>query len=256
MGACAACSPSSNPQAQSPERQSEAEYDLAVDYFHKGNVRVALDHANKAIELDDQNAKALYFTATIYGYFCTGLEGLASPDCKLGEAEKLARRAVEVDGQFRDAKNLLGQILILANKPKEAVEVLRPLVDDPSYSSSYLAWGNLGWAQVQAGDLDAGIASLRNAVTEPRFCVGHYRLGVAFEKKGELAQAEASLTAALGVDSADCRNLQDAWFARGRVRKKLGKIDEATADLAKCREISPSSRTGRECAKMLAPSRL
>jgi tetratricopeptide (TPR) repeat protein len=133
--------------------------------------------------------------------------------------------------------------------------VLKPLVDDPSYSSSYLAWGNLGWAQVQAGDLDAGIVSLRNAITEPRFCVGHYRLGIAFEKKGELAQAEASFSAALGVDSPDCQNLQDAWFARARVRSRQGKADDAAADLAKCREISPSSTTGRQCAKMLAPGR-
>lgn len=242
----------SAPGAQSPERQSDAEYDLAVDTFHRGNPRGALDHALKAIELNDDNAKALYFTSTLYAYFCSGPQALGGPDCKLDKADDFARRAVKADPQFRDAKNLLGQLLILEGKPRDAIAVLEPLTKDPAYESSYLAWGNLGWAQVQADMLDQGIASLRNAVTQPRFCVGHYRLGVAWEKKKDLAQAEQSLTQAVGVESPDCQALQDAWQARGRVRTKLGKNAEARADLEKCRDLAPDTKTGKDCAQMLA----
>jgi Tfp pilus assembly protein PilF len=44
--------------AQGPERQSLAEYDLAVDLFHEGRAREALDRSREAVELDEDNAKA------------------------------------------------------------------------------------------------------------------------------------------------------------------------------------------------------
>jgi tetratricopeptide (TPR) repeat protein len=109
---------------------------------------------------------------------------------------------------------------------------------------------------VQNGQVDAGIASLRNAVTQPRFCVGHYRLGIAFEKKGEMQQAEVALTQAVSVESPDCQNLQDAWEARARVRMKLGRSADARADLEKCRDISHDSRTGKACVSALASASL
>ena len=239
------------PHAQSPEKQSAAEYDLGRDYFSKGNPRTALDHALKAVELNDDNAKALYLTSAIYLSFCSTDLGFETPDCKIQQAETYARAALKSEPQFRDARNLLGQVLILSKKYKEAIEVLKPLAADPAYASSFLAWGNLGWAQVLDGDVDDGISSLKNAVTQPRFCVGFYRLGVAWEKKGDPVQAEQSFSSALAVDSPDCQALQDAWEARGRVRMKLKSIESARQDFEKCRDISAKSPTGRTCVALL-----
>jgi Tfp pilus assembly protein PilF len=235
-----------------PERQSESEYDVARDYFFKGQPRFALDHIRRAIELDDQNSKALYFASTIHLFFCSGKLDLRDPDCRLNDAESYARKALTVEPNFREAKNTLGQILILEGRYPEAIAVLAPLTKDPAFESSYLAWGNLGWAQVLAGQTDQGIESLKNSITEPRFCVGHYRLGVAYEKKGDLAAAEQSFTNALAVESQDCKALQDAWEARGAVRSRLGKVTEARSDFEKCRDLSPDTRTGQMCAQALA----
>lgn len=256
LGAAVACGGSKKeadgPNAQSAERQSEAEYDVARDFFYKGNPRGALDHALRAAELDDENHKALYFVSTVYLSFCAGPDEFRSPDCRLGDAEKFARKAMAANAEFRDARNLLGQILILQKRYRDAIAVLEPLTKDPAYAAAYLAWGNLGWAQVLVGDVDAGIASLRNAVTQPRFCVGHYRLGVAFEKRGDMAQAEASFTDALSVDSPECRSLQDAWEARGRARARLGRAAEAREDFEHCKEISVETTAGRSCARAIA----
>lgn len=241
-----------NAPGGSVERQSEAEYDIARDYFYKNQPRLALDHVRKAAELDDQNAKALYFASTIHLFFCSGLRGLRDPDCRLQDAESYVRRSLVADPTFREAKNTLGQTLILEEKYLEAISVLDPLTKDPAFESSFLAWGNLGWAQVLAGRLDEGITSLKNSITEPRFCVGHYRLGVAYEKKGDLAAAEQSLTNALAVDAPECKALQDAWQARARVREHLGKVADARADFEKCKEISAETLTGKSCGEALA----
>jgi Tfp pilus assembly protein PilF len=250
VSACA--SRSAEAGGANPVRQSEAEYDLARDAFYRGQPRPALDHCRRAIELDDQNAKALYFASAIHLFFCSGPLQLRDPDCHLSEAEAYIRRALKVQDTFREAKNTLGQILILEGRYLEAVAVLAPLTKDPAFESGYLAWGNLGWAQVKAGRIDEGIESLKNSITEPRFCVGHYRLGMAYEIKGDLGAAEQSFTRALSVDAAECRGLQDAWAERGRVRMKLGKVPDARADFEKCREISTETETGKGCVENLA----
>lgn len=235
-----------------PQRQSEAEYDVARDFFYRGQPRQALDHCRKAIQLDDENAKALYFASTIHLFFCSGKFDLRDPDCRLSDAESYVRRALKSDGNFREARNTLGQILILEGRYPEAIGVLVPLTKDPAFESSYLAWGNLGWAQVLAGRIDEGIESLKNSITEPRFCVGHYRLGVAYEKKGDLGAAEQSLTNALSVEAPECKGLQDAWAARARVRARLGKFADSRDDFEKCRALSTETLAGRTCTEGLA----
>jgi Tfp pilus assembly protein PilF len=248
-----ACSgPGPNAPTSSPERQSEAEYDVARDFFYKGQPRLALEHCRRAIELDEENAKALYFASTIHLSFCSGKLQLTDPDCRLADAEKYARRALQVDEKFRDARNALGQILIDEKRYQEAVTLLEPLTKDPAFESSFLAWGNLGWAQVLAGRIDQGIESLKNSITEPRFCVGHYRLGVAYDKKGDLAAAEQSLTHALSVEAPACKGLQDAWEERAQVRLRLGKVADARADFERCRDIAADSLTGKTCVDALA----
>jgi Tfp pilus assembly protein PilF len=250
--AVAACGGKGADAPANAERQSDIQYAIARDYFDKGQPRLALEHCHKAIELNDQNARALYFASAVHLYFCNGKLEFTDPDCHLGDAEKYARRALQAQDGFREAKNLLGQILIDEKKYPEAITVLEPLTKDPSFESSYLAWGNLGWAQVLAGQIDTGIDSLKKAITEPRFCVGHYRLGVAYEKKGDLAAAEQSLTNALDVEAPECKNLQDAWEERAQVRMKLGKLADARADFTKCRDISAETVAGRACVDALA----
>src|ERR1017187_5236967 len=250
VGACSvrgASAPGGN-----PERQSEAEYDLARDFFYKDQPRRALDHCRKAIDLDGENANALYFASTIHLFFCSGRLELSDPDCRLSDAETYVRRALHVNDSFREAKNTLGQILILEKKYPEAIAVLEPLTKDPAFESSFLAWGNLGWAQVLSGRVDQGIESLKSSVTERRFCVGHYRLGIAYEKKGDFAAAEQSLSNAVLVEAPECKNLQDAWEERARVRVRLGKVADARADFAKCRDIAADSRAGKACVEALA----
>ena len=243
---------SSQPNAKSPEVQSDAEYDLARDLFQKGKPREALDHARKAVELNDENDKAHYMVAAVLLAFCSTNRGLESPDCKLGDVEKSLRKALEVNPKFRDATNTLGSVLINQKRYKDAIALLDPLTKDPAYVQSYLAWGNLGWAQLEDGQTDAAITSLKNAVaSEPRFCVGHFRLGTAFEKKGDLTGAEQSLSSAVTADP-QCESLQDAWEARGRVRVKLSKPNDACLDYKRCSEISKETSTGQRCAREVA----
>lgn len=249
----AACSATSSTGAANPEQQSNAEYDLARDAFGGGRLREALEHVDRATELNAENGDAAYLGAMIMLAFCAADE--ASSDCRFKDAEGFARKAIEADqGRTgaRDAKNALGVILVHEGRYDEAIEVLKPLSGDILYASPEKAWGNLGWAYLMKGSADEAIDALRRAIAaQPLFCVGQYRLGLAYEKKEQLELARDALTKAVDTQAPECRKLQDAYDARARVAQKLGLRDQARADLEKCRDISAVTRVGQKCAAQL-----
>jgi tetratricopeptide (TPR) repeat protein len=238
-----------SPGAQDPERRSESEYDVARDlWLRQGQMREALAHALEAVELDEENAEASHLVALLYLDFCQR----PSEECRLKEAEKFVRRSLESKPDFREAKNTLGVVLIHGRRYREAIEVLKPLTSDMLYQTPENAWGNLGWAYLESGRLDLAIDALRRSVAaQPLFCVGNYRLGVAHERKLELPRALEALTRALETDDARCKGLQDAYGARARVLIRLGRGDEARADLDRCVELDRRTPAGKECSSML-----
>lgn len=251
----AACSGAAGASSgASPDAQrSLGEYDLAREAFQRGKLREALDHVQKSLDLDEENADAAYLGAITLLAFCAAAEDpKASTDCRLEDAERFAKQALEVSPEMRDAKNTLGVILVHQGRYDEAVEVLKPLANDILYASPENAWGNLGWAYLLRGNIDEAIDALRRSVAaQPLFCVGQYRLGLAYEKKGEPALAREALTKAVETQRPECQRLQDAFDARARVTMKLGQADEAKADLLRCRDIGASTKVGQRCSAQL-----
>lgn len=248
-----ACGAAETQGAASPQQQSTAEYDLAREAFQAGRLREALDHVQKASKLFEDNGDAAYLGAVIMLAFCAADD--RSSDCRFNEAEGYARRSIaanEGKTSTGDAKNTLGVILVHEARYDEAIEVLKPLANDILYGSPEKAWGNLGWAYLMRGSVDEAIDALRRAIAaQPLFCVGQYRLGLAYEKKGELSLAREAFTKAVDTARPECNKLQDAYDARARVAQKQGLSAEARADLEKCRDISVSTRAGQRCAAQL-----
>jgi type IV pilus assembly protein PilF len=247
-----ACSSGSGagPHAQDPSRQSETEYDVARDlWLRRNDPRGALEHALKAADLDDGNPEAAHLVALLYLDFCSR----NAAECRLPEAERFARHALEVKSDFREAKNTLAVILIHERRPAEAVKLLVPLTEDILYTTPEDAWGNLGWAYLELGKLEPAVDALRRSIAaQPAFCVGNYRLGVAYERLGQLSLAETAYTQALETEAPGCAGLQDAWFGRARVRLRAANHPEAQADLERCVALSKSTAAGKECSSMLA----
>jgi Tfp pilus assembly protein PilF len=247
--ALSACAGSSGEGVKDPDRMSESEYDIARDlWLRRGSPREALDHALKAVDLNEDNADAAHLVALIYMDFCSR----GPNECRLKEAEKHARLALEAKSDYREATNTLGVILIHEKRYADAIQVLKPLTEDILYQTPENAWGNLGWAQLEAGSVDAAIESLRRSVAaQPLFCVGLYRLGLAYEKRHEDVAAVESLTRALETQAPGCNSLQEAFAARARIELRLGNQDSARTDLERCAELSRKTIAGKECSSML-----
>ncbi|HEX2878316.1 MAG TPA: tetratricopeptide repeat protein [Polyangiaceae bacterium] len=215
--------------------------------MRRGQPRTALDHALKSVELDDENAEAAHLVALIYLDFCR-----TSPkECQLDQAERYARLALEVFPKYREARNTLGVVLIHAHKYSAAIETLKPLSQDILYQTPENAWGNLGWAYLDSGQTELAIDALQRAIAaQPLFCVGHYRLGRAYEKKGDRQAAVQAYSRAIDADER-CKTLQDVWAARGLLFMQLGQLNEARADLDECVRLDQKTESGRQCTSAL-----
>jgi type IV pilus assembly protein PilF len=247
LSACA--STNSGEGAKDPERMSESEYDVARDlWLSRHSPRQALDHALKAVELDEDNADAAHLVALIYMDFCSQ----NTDECRLQEAEKHARLALKAKPDYREATNTLGVILIHEKRYADAIKVLKPLTEDILYQTPENAWGNLGWAQLESGATDVAVESLRRSIAaQPLFCVGLYRLGLAYERRHEDTAASESLTRALETQAPGCNSLQEAFAARARIEQRVGNQDGARSDLQRCAELSGKTIAGKECSSML-----
>lgn len=230
----------------SPDRQSASEFDIARDMWQvRGQPRIALDHALKAVELWDENADAEHLTALIYMDLCR----YGDSDCRFDEAEKHARRALKINPEFREARNTLGVILIHSHKPRQAIVELKVLTQDLLYRSPELAWGNLGQAYYDLKQYDEAIEALRRAVgAQPGFCVGYYRLGEAYFAKGDNSSALTAYTNAIESDDARCQTVQETYLGRAKVLVELGQSSDALPDLDECVQLDATTETGRLCS--------
>jgi len=228
---------------------SRSKYDMATDlWLRQGRPREALEHALEAVELDDENFEAAHLVALIYLDFCRQ----SSTDCRLAEAERFARRAVEIEPEFREGKNTLGVVLIHRKRFDEAIAILKPLTADILYQTPENAWGNLGWAYLESGRLKLAIDALRRSVAaQPLFCVGNYRLGLAYERNGQPRLALEAFTRALETDDPRCKRMQAAYAARGHVQLRLGAREPAREDFERCAKMSSTTDAGKECSSML-----
>lgn len=237
---------------RSSEDQAIAEYDLARDFWiNRGQPRRALEHVLRAIELDDENADAAHLAALVYLDFCRR----GAQDCHLRRAERHARDALELRSDFREARNTLGVVLIHLGSYQDSIATLKPLTEDILYSTPEKAWGNVGWAYLRSGALtEARDALERSVAAQPDFCVGHYRLGLTYERRGEADRALEAFTSALRAAGGRCQGLQAAYAGRARVLLSTDREDEARSDLQTCVRLDKRTDAGRECIALQSRS--
>ncbi len=230
------------------------QYELVVGLQQGGNLPGAFKTLYQAIETDEHNVKAHLLLANL---FLVHRED--NPKNYDEKAEAHFRKALEIqagdhasqESLGSEAHNGLGVLYIHQQRYAEAVKELDAAVADLFNRDAYMAWGNLGWAYLELGQNDRAVDALSRAVKLRRdFCVGHFRLGKAYQALREHAKAEQALTSALEADPR-CETFQDAWHLRGEARMSLGNRDDARADFERCVELQPKSDAGKACNRYL-----
>ena len=168
-------------------------------------------------------------------------------------AEVHLRKALSLRGDDRpaakaEAENSLGVLLIHMKKYDEAIALLKAASSQVLNREPWLAMGNLGWAYVENGQYDEAIDVLRRSLFEqPLFCVGRYRLGQAYYKKGDFETARPNLEEAVKESDAGCHMMQEAQHLLGMVYLRLEDDEAALAAFERCSSIDSTSELGVQC---------
>jgi len=127
--------------APANRKLAEIRSQLAVEYASMGNLPVALESANEAVEADDGFAGAYLTRAYIFN--------LMHLDA---DAEKNFLKALQVDPSSPEANNNYGQFLCEHDHPRTAMDYLAKAIANPLYQTPQTAYLNMGRCSVKLGE--------------------------------------------------------------------------------------------------------
>jgi type IV pilus assembly protein PilF len=236
-----------NEASQKAIRQSDRFYEAAsIAWFEEQNVLSAIRSLTRSIEINPDNHDAHY----LLGIIRLGRLEYDLAEKHLREAMRL-RQNGDPSG-LAGVQNNLGVVLIHQKRYDEAIKLLKASSEEVMNREPWLAFGNLGWAYIEIGELDKALDALKRAMfDQPHYCVGLYRMGQVYYLKGDYAAAEVSLKQAMAVPEQGCDKIQEAHQLLGMSYLRREMREEAEGALSKCVETNKNTPIGMECAEAL-----
>jgi Tfp pilus assembly protein PilF len=257
VGLCA-CVTAHNPAL------SQQRFLLGADLYTKNRLRPATEELLKAVEADPNNADAHNLLGLIFlrqgvedtdlaeRVQCLGPDEAATVKAqvedKFRKAESSFYEALRSRPAFSEAHNNLAVVSIELKKYDLAIEHAQLALRDILYKEPHIALGNLGWAYyLRNRDWVRASKELRQAVFhEPRFCVGHYRLGRVLFERGQYDDAAEELDKV--AKDASCP-IQEAHQLLGMAHVKRHQAVAAAAAFQACVGLAPRSCVAKECRR-------
>ena len=205
--------------AQSEREQSLADaarinVRLGVEYMRNGNLAVAQEKIEKALEQNDRDAGVQMGAGLLY-------ERLRDPK----KAEQHYRRALRLEPDSPQVQNALGAFLCRNGDAEKGEEMFLTAAINPLYRTPEVAYTNAGVCARQSGHLERAEEHLRRAVSSgslyPEAML--QMAGVSFERGNNL-QARAFLQRYLAAATAG----PDVLLLGYQVERALG--DQVAAD--------------------------
>lgn len=214
--------------------KSEFHYKLARNYYTDRNLAMTQREIHEALQLNPNNAEALH----LKGFVLMGLNDLSGASVAL-------RQALVAKPDLQEARNNLGTVLIAQEQYAEAIEILKPLLEDALYPTPAFAQGNVGWAYYKLGDLSTARRHLETAVfLNPRFCLGFNNLGLVHRDQKNPRAAREAFEKAIKV----CPKYAEPFYHLGVLLQESGDLNGAASAFATCEELATDSALGKRCA--------
>ncbi|RFF27970.1 MULTISPECIES: type IV pilus biogenesis/stability protein PilW [unclassified Wenzhouxiangella] len=216
----------------SPVQAADVNTRLGVGYFERGDLEVAIDKLERAIELDPAHVPAYVTLALIQE--------------RLGR-ESRARRyfseAVRLAPEDGATLNSYATFLCREGEYEEADELFRRAIDDPFYDTREVAYSNAGSCAIRSNRYDEAEDYLREALDiNSEHPNALYHLARLFLQRDEAFKARAFMQryeAAAGVDP-------EALLLGYRIEQRLGNEREAARYFRRLEEEFPESAEARD----------
>jgi type IV pilus assembly protein PilF len=224
-----------------PDRASDINLEMGVDYLSKGNLSQAKEKIDRALEQNPRNAKAHAAAGVLYD--------------RLGQTDKADShfaRAVSLDAHDPDTRNNYAVFLCQKNHFDKGEKMALEAAQDPLYKTREIAWLNAANCARSAGNLERAEQYLRASVAaRPRFAPALVQLAeVEFELK-QYVPARAFLERYQEIGRATPSTL---WLG-ARIERSLGneagvknyarRLKSEYPNAAETKELLESERTTR-----------
>lgn len=225
MGGCTTHSSAlSKPQ---PDRASEINLELGIDYFRKGNLAQAKDKIDRAVEQNPRNANAQMAAGLLYD--------------RLGETKKADAhfdRAMALEPKDPEIANNYAAFLCRNNHYERGEKFALQAASNPLYRTPEVALLNAGNCARSANDLARAEANYRKVVAiRPRFAPALIALAeVELEQKDYLS-SRAFLERFMELGRP---NPQSLWLCV-RTERALNNASAASGCAARLRNEYPSA---------------
>lgn len=215
-----------------PDRASDINLELGFDYYRKGNLSMAKEKIDRAIEQNPRNAKAQAAAGLLY-------DRLNDPKKSDSHFEK----AVSLDPANPDILNNYAVILCKRGKYQKGQTYFVQAANNQLYKTPEVAYLNAGSCARSAGDLKSAEAHYRKALAEkPKFTQALYEMADLELKQNNFLSARAFLERYM---EAGRTNPSTLWLAL-RIEKGLGNNAAARSYAQRLKTEYPSAAETRE----------
>lgn len=213
---------SANRAISADEKSAEAYSIRGLAYAGQKNADQALKDENKALELNPQFADALQRRAVAYAVKGDAVSAKKDLD------QTLALDPTHVDA-LCDRAYLFG---LAGDLPRAMVDLDLAVQSHPGSSRAHF---QRGLALLEQSSFDQAVTCFDEALRlQEKYAAAHCFRGYAHLGKTNFEKAREDFTAAINLDE----SLAMAYSGRNKALKSLGQSKEASADLAKFRELS------------------
>ena len=206
--AAAACGGNDSVRKPQPERASDINLELGIDYLRKGNLNGAKEKIDRAVEQNPRNAQAQSVAGMLYD--------------RLGETNKADahyQRAVSLEPKNPDILNNYAAYLCQKNRYERGEKYALEAASNPLYRTPEIGFLNAGNCARNGGNLVRAEEHYRRALrSRPRFGEALLQLAELEFGQAEYLSARAFLERYMEVGRASPQTL---WLGL-RIERSLG----------------------------------
>lgn len=234
-------------------RSTDAEitFNTGLVHLREGRIDMAVDSFKKAVKQDPKNA---YFHKGLGIAYSRLADKCAAGDDKcraerFGEAVDEARKALELNPYYVDARNDLGSALIALGRRDEGKKELLAAYEDPTNPTPELSARNLGVAFLEEKNLPQAESWLLTCVTRNK------AYAEAFVLLGDVLLAQNKVTEAVAhLEQGEKSTREDplVMLALGQAYYRAGRLSDARGRWEALAAKDPGGAAGRRALELLS----
>lgn len=237
-------------QGKQPNAQAEITFNTGLTHLREGRTEMALESFKKAISRDPKNA---YFQKAL-GIAYSQLADKCPPSdsrCrlpKLAEAVSAARKALELNPYYVDARNDLGIWLLRSGRREEGRRELLTAYEDPTNPTPEHSARNLGQAFMEDKNPIQAQGWFYTAVQRNKnYADAYLSLAESLLAQNKVDEAVSQLETGVKENPDD----PGLMLALGQAYHRAGRLSDARSRWEKAAAKDPAGPAGRRALELL-----